>query len=282
MNIQSLSISVPTNTCVNDCKFCVSKMHNNDYKSMYFVESDYRKRLKFARDNGCNTLIITGTGEPLQNKNFLSNIAKINNELPSPFLWIELQTSGVMLSAENLLFLKEEIGVTNISLSLSNVFNSSRNSEICGIPKKLEFKIIDICTKIKNHNFNLRLSLNMTSDYNIFKPDVILNKCKKLNANQITFRKLYITDETSTQGKWVAEHQMDSENFKILNSMIAFEGTALEILPFGAVKYSIKEMSVVIDEDCMAEELKDTFKYLILREDGRLYSRWDDKGSLVF
>lgn len=41
-------------------------------------------------------------------------------------------------------------------------------------------------------------------------------------------------------------------------------------------------MSTVLDEDCMSEEAKESVKYLILRPNCKLYSKWDDKGSLVF
>jgi len=34
MKIQSLSIVVPNKKCINDCKFCVSKMHNEEYPNM--------------------------------------------------------------------------------------------------------------------------------------------------------------------------------------------------------------------------------------------------------
>lgn len=40
---------------------------------------------------------------------------------------------------------------------------------------------------------------------------------------------------------------------------------------------------MVIDEDCMAqEENKNAVKYLILRPNGHLYSKWDSKASLIF
>ncbi len=66
MKIQSLSIVVPTKGCINTCKFCVSRMHKNIYKDRIsdendsWAEPDYLKRLEFARDNNCNTVILTG------------------------------------------------------------------------------------------------------------------------------------------------------------------------------------------------------------------------------
>lgn len=35
MNIQSLSICVPAKRCINDCKFCCSKMHGGDYEDRF-------------------------------------------------------------------------------------------------------------------------------------------------------------------------------------------------------------------------------------------------------
>lgn len=100
MEIQTLSIVVPCG-CPNECCFCVSRMHEDDdyynqieknkrFKDLY--RSDYIKRMSFARDNGCNTLIYTGNGEPLLNSSFLESVSEWNKSLESPFRWIELQT----------------------------------------------------------------------------------------------------------------------------------------------------------------------------------------------
>ncbi|GAG40875.1 unnamed protein product, partial [marine sediment metagenome] len=60
------------------------------------------------------------------------------------------------------------------------------------------------------------------------------------------------------------------------------KGTPLYRLPYGPLVYSVMGMSVVLDDDCMSKENEDSLKYVILREDGKLYCRWDDKGSLIF
>jgi hypothetical protein len=243
---------------------------------------EFYKRLKFSRDNNCNTAILTGIGEPLQNKMYLEFFHAMNQDLPNPFVWIEIQTSGVMLMQDsNLTFLKN-IGVDTISLSLSNIFDSKSNAEMCGISEKLYFDINELCREIKSHNFNLRLSLNMTSVYDNATPAQILQRAKDLGADQVTFRKLYSSGENKDIDNWVEENKMEANAFGRLRDFIKNEGVALEILPFGAVKYSYEEIGLVIDEDCMAKEIKDTYKYLILRENCRLYSRWDDKGSLIY
>ena len=68
MNIQSLSIVVPTEKCWNHCQFCVSYMHHEEYgKSIVSADNipqSYLDRMEFVRDEGCNSMIITGTAEP--------------------------------------------------------------------------------------------------------------------------------------------------------------------------------------------------------------------------
>ena len=66
--------------CINDCQFCVSKMHTDQYKNQMddnlpFFDlylKDYLERLEFARHNGCNTVMLTGNSEPQQNRKFLT------------------------------------------------------------------------------------------------------------------------------------------------------------------------------------------------------------------
>lgn len=52
----------------------------------------------------------------------------------------------------------------------------------------------------------------------------------------------------------------------------------VEPLPFGD-RYSVHGISTVIDVDCMKKERPQPGRYLILRENCRLYTRWDDQGS---
>ena len=67
MSIQSLSVCVPAKRCINDCKFCCSKMHTADYEDRFgdakhyaHYSEDLRKRLEYARENGFDTDVING------------------------------------------------------------------------------------------------------------------------------------------------------------------------------------------------------------------------------
>ena len=298
MNIQSLSIVVPTHGCMNQCKFCVSRMHKEEYENListddYFHMESYKNRMAFARDNGCNTVMLTGQGEPQQNLEFIAKFAKMNSELVMPFRNIEIQTTGAKID-EYMLNCFRNNGITTVSLSVSCLNNDNINSDIINgghTPIKLEW----LCSKIKEYGMNLRLSLNMTKWLftNIGKEDTypsysaIFNYCGiLLKADQVTFRKMYVDGTTETpQGLWIVENSLRfvDDWFKDLNQYIIKNGRYLDTLEYGSRRYSVMGMSVVVDEDCMAKsEEKRTLKYLILRPNCKLYTQWDDKGSLLF
>lgn len=285
MDIQSLSVCVPAK-CPNNCKFCVSKMHDNDYaRRLYsddaYAHGDFVDRLEYARDNGVQCLIFTGTGEPLLNMPFLNYFAGINRTLSRPYRHIEIQTSGVTLNEEKLRDLKI-IGVKTISLSLSS-FDCKTNAAYNETPSNIQFDITRLCRDITSAGFNLRLSLNMTDSFCEYTPEDIFRIAKTvLFANQITFRVLYVSGKNLPQDDWINKHRAPTKYMKNLYDYIIDNGTQLYRLSFGAMKYDMNGMSVVVDDDCMNSKVKETLKYFILREDCHLYTHWDKKGSLVF
>ncbi len=294
MKAQSLSIVVPNKVCINDCKFCVSRMHTNDYKNqmdenlpfydLYF--NDYIKRLEYAKDAGCDTVMLTGSSEPQQNRHFLMMFGVMMRLLKQPFKSIEIQTTGRNLDENYLRFLRNHVGVSTISLSVAS-FDDVENNEIIGNNGK-QIILEDLCAKIKKYDFNLRLSINMTKSFDHYFinnniENFFLNISKKYQADQVTFRVLYTSlSKTTKQDEWIINNQINPDNIKKIKDYIIKNGKKLDILPFGLVKYSINNMSVVLDDDCMSAEAKEIAKYLILRENCKLYSKWDDQGSLIF
>lgn len=301
MEIQALSVCVPAG-CPNKCAGCVSRMHDQPYKDIISnynpaTRKHYVTRMEFARDNDCNTATLTGTGEPLMNYSFLKDFFHWNRSLQKPFRWIELQTSGVGLNSKILDELRDS-GVSTISLSIWDIFDDKSNQEIMQMPEKSKYKLNDLCADIKDFDFNLRLSLNMSSFYHStycstqgvitypvdpltqhIRP--IFKKALILGADQITFRKLYKSEKKDIpQDRWIEEHQY--LHWDDLHSYIEDRGRALEVLPFGAIRYSVDGISTVLDSDCMSTQTKHSLKYLILRPNCKLYTKWDDPGSLLF
>ena len=268
-------------------------MHKEEYDNListddYFHMESYKNRMAFARDNGCNTVMLTGQGEPQQNLEFITKFAKMNSELTMPFRNIEIQTTGAKID-EYVLNCFRSLGITTISLSVSCLNNDEVNSDIINgghTPIKLEW----LCPKIKEYGMNLRLSLNVTKWIYLYEEpngefEPIFEYCSKvLKADQVTFRKMYTDGSDSPQSKWINENNVNTESYFVgLNDYILKNGCYLDTLEYGSKRYSVMGMSTVIDEDCMAKsEEKRTLKYLILRPNCKLYTKWDDKGSLLF
>jgi len=257
-------------------------------RNLYFDRymSDFIQRLEYARDNGCQTVILTGDTEPQQNWEFLKLFAIFNKMSKNPFKQVEMQTSGTLLDDGYLYFLRHHVGVTTIALSTANVFNQEKNFEIQQTPEKYQFDVDYLCSRIKTYRFTLRICLNMTNTYQTKAgyphPEDYFNKVEELGGNQITFRKMYTSGNDTNQDHWIDSHQFEEGFFKEIATFIKTGGSLLRVLDYGQLCYSVKGMSTVVDDDCMSQIPKKDLKYLILRPDCKLYSQWDDKGSLIF
>lgn len=298
MEIQSLSVVVPNKKCMNDCQFCVSKMHCDNYKNQMddnlpffdLYMNDYLKRLEFARHNGCNTVMITGNSEPQQNRKFLTYFGMFMRMMRDPFQWIEMQTTGAGIDQNYLRFLRNHVGVNLISLSVSSL-NVAENAGIIRCP---EFKVPvlnELASEIKRYDFALRFSLNLTSafDRDAENPGRLFEDLKEcFCADQVTLRVLYSSGNGTPQDRWIAENAASEKTVRALENYVLSHGRLLRTLPYGARKYSLHGMSVVIDTDCMAKDTakreleRENYKYLILQPDCKLYSQWDDPASLIF
>lgn len=176
MNVQSLSIVVPNKACVNNCAFCVSKMHCDAYKNQMddnlpFFDlylKDYLKRLEFARHNGCNTVMLTGNSEPQQNRKFLTYFGLFMQMMRDPFQWIEMQTTGVLLDANYLRFLRNHDG-GKPDQSVGTAPEDLDNLQIIGVPGGAAFHLDQLCQEIKKYDFSLRLSVNLTNAFDQYQ-----------------------------------------------------------------------------------------------------------------
>lgn len=297
MQIQSLSVVVPNKRCVNNCPFCVSRMLNNsnEYPNLMDINHprydinvrEYLKRLRFVADNGCQTLILTGTSEPQQNKQFLATFALLHQQIGSPFTNIEMQTTGMGLhnNRDYIRFLRNFVGVNTVALSI-NSMGDKQNLELLGHTEnslKPSLVIAELCALLKEYDFNIRCCINLTDAFN---NETLSSICKwaveVAQANQITFRWLYASDEDTPQSKWIKEHKASLAFFQAMEQ-INYHGYPISKTEYGAKCHDIMGASVVFDGDCMGKNPKsDVKKFLILRPNCKLYSQWDSTASLVF
>lgn len=292
MKIQSASIDVPGG-CDNACKYCISHMTHKPEYSRNIMQCDdenykisqFYDRMLFLKESGVTSLVLTGSAsEPIGNEEVLNLFHNVNSALPNPFTNIDVQTSGTGLTKEKLSML-ENMRVKTISLSLSS-FESDINTRINNTKPGKEVNIEQLCQLIKREGFNLRLSLNMNREGFKNADDIerLFEEARNLGADQVTFRKLYYPKEAedTKQAQWIKQNQLPDSFWSKLRGYVENEGRALLRLTFGAIKYSVGGISTVLDNDCMAQDNIESLKYAILRRNLKLYSDWDDPGSLIF
>jgi hypothetical protein len=212
---------------------------------------------------------------------FILNLLDANKwRLDKPFYNISIQTTGsgfAPVMFEDL----SSYGLTTLALSLASV-SDERHWEITNtLPAKRTMKIYEIIDCAKSYNLNVRACFNLTDEFNNFTPDFYFNWCKSHHIDQATFRKIY-ADGDNPEAQWVKEHSFSQAKFKKIISYVKEEGIPIARLPYGFIQYSVDGISTVIDDNCMSKDNIDEMKYAILRPNGHLYSRWDDKGSLIF
>lgn len=307
MQIQSLSIVVPNKGCINKCPFCVSRMVNsNQYENLMDINHpcydinvrEYLKRMHFVADNGCQTIMLTGTSEPQQNKQFLATLALLHQQIGSPFSNIEMQTTGFGLDKNRnyIRFLRNFVGVNTIALSI-NALDDVENSKVLGqkltvlssaetethAEVEAPLDISYLCDILKEYDFNIRCCFNLTDRFNDNTVEDVFEAAKnRFHADQVTFRKLYASDENTEQGQWIKEHQI-ALNFTHALKEFLDSKTTTGTTAYGATCHDVDGMSVIYDTDCMGKNPEtDVKKFLILRPNCKLYSQWDSPASLVF
>ena len=294
MKIQSLSVVVPNKECINHCASCPSRMHDNAYPILLDQNrpdfnrylKEYLKRLEYARDNGCNVLMLTGTSEPQQNRSFLAWFGMMMQMMETPFRNIEMQCTGALLDQNYIQFLRDHVGVTTMALSVFSL-DTEENMRIIHPNINVLINPRDTAAMVKEAGMSLRMCLNLTDYFDKYDdlPGLLFDKMKNVyHADQITLRVLYAGDDNKRENEWVRSHAANKSTVKSLYDYIVANGTLLGRLPYGAYKYGLDGMSVVIDGDSMGKESEsvETYKYLILRPDCRLYSSWDDPASMVY
>ena len=159
-----------SNLSISSSELTASNQMDDNLPFFDLYLKDYLERLEFARHNGCNTVMLTGNSEPQQNRKFLTYFGMFMQMMRDPFQWIEMQTTGAGIDRNYLRFLRNHVRISLISLSISSL-SSSRNAEIIGCPKNMVPNLADLSRGIKEYDFSLRFSLNLTDEFDKFADD---------------------------------------------------------------------------------------------------------------
>ena len=184
--MRSLQIVTPHEECIYNCPFCISKAH--PYTSTF--TNNYLNNFKLWKENLIKVLqenpdlsyvVITGTNEPMQTPNCVSDIIDIVRSNRSD-ISIEIQTRWYQ---ENDLYKK----LDTTCYSISNAY---------------------YLDKIKPVGNNMRYVIILTDSFNGLTLDNYLSLIPK-EVNQITFKTLQNSLDNNTEiDEWINNHRVDN------------------------------------------------------------------------
>lgn len=276
---KSLTVIVPPiaeTKCSNDCGYCFAKNSIAvPARETLDERFEYLNRLNYAREEGYNNLIITGNGiEPLQNKEWLNRFFSAVAAMDKPFRKIEFRTFGTDLDLEYL----HSMGVTTLVLMCYDIFNEENNAKLVGnvIP------ITEIVNATKIFGMDIRLEILLNESYNHKTAEAVINRCKALGVNQVTFRGLYYNPlVANANDAWLQENGVLKSWYDLLVDYIQMNGVILHTLETGLTQYDMNGISIVLKslEDDATINHKETFA--VLREDIYLYTKWNTLASKI-
>lgn len=245
---------------------------------------EYMRRMQFVANSGCETVMLTGTSEPQQNKQFLATFALLNAMIKKPFENIEMQTTGLFLNGNRdyVRFLRNFVGVNTIALSV-NALNDDENNAILGHGLSDRNVILgSLCDLLHEYDFNIRFCFNLSSRFNCVSAIDCLNYAKQCHSSQVTFRVLYTSDENTEQGKWIRENSF-TRGSEYSSEIGSLKNVGKNV--YGTELKDYDGMSVFFDSNCIGKHKNISApdaKHYILCPNCKLYSSWDTEASLVF
>lgn len=286
---KSLTVIVPPPEvgalCDNNCGYC-SMRNSNRITVFDRANDDYRKdyvnKLNYAREEGCNNLILTGnTTDPLQNKEWLVSFGSFLSQMDKPFRKIEFRTMGSGLDLQFFQFLKE-LGVTTLTLVCYDIFDDDNNWSYVGCGEDKKINIANVIAMGRQTSIDVRLEVNLTEDYNNRTHAEVLSKCATLGATQVTFKGLYYDSAIEdANNEWLREHGVLKTWYDTLIDYIEMNGVVLHTLETGLTQYDCNGISIVLKslETDRATDYREEFA--ILREDIYLYTKWNTLASKI-
>jgi len=288
------SVTCGTRACNANCPFCISKQTEACDDTVDFNWRRFDKAMRYVSNQGVQTALITGRGEPTLHTKHLFEITKrLNKYFPN----VELQTNGIryddIVNRDNphkhSLVLN---GLNTVCISACSL-DPEINRAYMGI-KDEDFNIRDLVSKVIDDGFTVRLSLQMTNAFFLFPgkkttdeifKDIIADAAS-LGVHQLTFRMIGQPDNQTESGKkasdWIKKHC--PSQFAVESSLrrtLVATGTKIATYHWGGVIYDVDGVSVCL-ADCLTES-PEKFEPRTWIFDGKhLRYSWQYKGAIIF
>lgn len=297
MKIQTFSVIVGDTACNAHCPFCVSKMtpECGVGSDMGINLKNFRKSCQFAKDSGVSTVLMTGKGEPLLEKNRKNLFLHLSVLSHYKFPFVEIQTNGteVMNMSEDELYKLSDLGVSTFIISCVH-YDREKNRKIYNKNYPDLEELVDF---LHAKYFSVRLSCVMLRDY-IGDLDSLLTfvgRCKEWGVEQFTARPVMNAikvenicgkddrDPEKEMYRWTEEQRREIQMSEILGHF-NFEKPAVKLLELmhGATVYDYNGQNVCLS-NCLTESTSiDEVRQIIFFPDGHLRFSWQYPGAIIF
>lgn len=199
--MKSLQVVTPHIECIFNCPFCIAKGHKHDNSFINNYENNYELWKNnlidvIKKNNDLKYVVITGTNEPMQSRNCVSDIVDIVRSTNGD-IQIELQTR----------YYKQD-----------NIYN--KIDVVC-----YSISDVNLLSKIKPMGKIQRYVLIMTDSYNGYNLDEIIKMIPD-SVGQITFKKLINTNGINKNvDKYIKFHSIDNNTLnKLIDDVNKYNG----------------------------------------------------------
>ena len=269
MKAQNLTISIPYKGCDKNCEYCVSKMTGYIESDIDLMRMKVDKVYNLAKAANVTSVLLTGKGEPLLNRDILLEFVKKFQEWP-----VEIQTNGIWLS-KNLWFLNNImlVGTDIIAVSIDTM--------------EQFWDYENLFNKIKKLGMVVRVCMNVTNLLKINRFfELFIKLTKEDLVDQLLFRNITIPNNTSKEhsaAKWITNN-VDKYNYSDLyHQLMDSNPNEIRTLPDGTKVYDVNGVSVTFSDYCIQDRNdSEDIRSLIFMEDGHLYTSWNSKASMLF
>ncbi len=268
MRAGNISICIPNMGCNKNCEYCVSKMTGMMSADPQKMKGNVRKVKKLADQARVFSILLTGKGEPLCNKEMTEYFIETFSEYS-----VELQTNGIVLAEADRSYIKKlyDKGLDIVAISVDDLEDLN--------PTLLkEIHDVGMMTRI---TFNVTNKLHMPGEFyqNLSFFDLI-ETCKETgNVDQMTIRNIVVPNNTpkTKQTIWIEKNVDPSVYLEIEKQLIEAckekeeKGQFSMKLSYGATVYDYEGIAVSYSRYCIQDKNKgENIRSLILMENGHI------------
>ncbi len=239
-----------------------------DARLKHLLRDDYAARLEYAREHGFDTLVYTGDCDPLSNPGFMENVESWNSELARPFRRIELETTIESLDEKTLLWLRNRVSVSTVSLFIPH---PGPNSSFLDIPQEIAQDPETFRVRMESLGLNLKLTVRLTILYEIVNLEALFASFASVGARIVELKKPFGIDDRIS---------CPPETIERIGNYVFEHGTPAKHRSECVPEYYLGDMRVSVDTDSDSRARRR--EILVLGPDARLYTEWGVKASLLF